>query len=603
MTMPSQFWWMILGMPLLAALLIAAGTHPFRKASAALSLGSAFLCFGVSAWGVLSQSVVATPITWLKAGNFTISLGLTLDGLAQVMLLVVTGVGFLIHLFSLSYMQGEKGWSRYFGSLSLFMFSMTGIVVSDNLLMIFIFWELVGVSSYALIGFWFERESAAAAANKAFIVNRIGDFGFLLGILGVWTLLGALNFVELQNLTANNALNGINQTLFTLSILGLFCGVMGKSAQVPLHVWLPDAMEGPTPVSALIHAATMVAAGVYFLCRIFFLLELAPVALQVVAAVGGVTALFAAFIATQQNDIKRILAYSTLSQLGLMVMAVGVMAPGAAMFHLTTHAFFKALLFLGAGSVIHALHHEQIIWQMGGLNRRMPLTALCFTIGMLALAGCPGLSGFFSKETILFAAWEKNPIWFWVGLLTSFLTAFYMMRLLVVAFWGEEKSRVAKEAHESSWIMLVPLFLLAILSVIAGWGHVLTERIGFVENHEGNVVFVMGASITVFVLGLGLGWLCYRNRSKEVWHWPLLEKAFGVDFVYQKVFVQGHDGLSRVWNGLDRFLIQGIIVRGGTWTVAGMGHVCRFMQSGSLQSYVFLFGLGLAVVLWWLWKG
>ncbi|MEZ5405161.1 MAG: NADH-quinone oxidoreductase subunit L [Verrucomicrobiia bacterium] len=602
--MPSQFWWLILGVPLLVALFVAAVAHPFRKVSAALSLGSALLCFGVSVWGIVSKSMAPSFFSWLQAGSFSISFGFTLDGLAQVMLLVVTGVGFLIHLFSLGYMRGEKGWSRYFGCLSLFMFSMTGIVVSNNLLMIFIFWELVGVSSYALIGFWFERDSAAAAANKAFIVNRIGDFGFLLGILGVWTLLGSLNFVELKNGVAISQLNGVDQTLFTLSILGLFCGVMGKSAQIPLHVWLPDAMEGPTPVSALIHAATMVAAGVYFLCRIFFLLELAPIALQVVAAIGGVTSLFAAIIATQQNDIKRILAYSTLSQLGLMVMAVGVAAPGAAMFHLTTHAFFKALLFLGAGSVIHALHHEQMIWQMGGLNRRMPITALCFTVGMLALAGCPGLSGFFSKETILAAAWAKNPVWFWVGLLTTFLTAFYMMRLLVVVFWGEEKSRSAKEAHESSWVMLVPLFLLAILSVVAGWGHVLADHIGFPQNHEGTGgSFVMGASITVFVLGLGLAWLSYRNRSKEIWHWPLVEKAFGVDRIYQKVFVRGHDVLSCVWSGIDRFLIQGIVVRGGAWTVAGMGHVCRAMQSGSLQGYVFLFGVGLAIILWWLWKG
>lgn len=602
--MPSALWWSILGFPLLSALLIAASTHPFQKLSATFSLGSAFLCFAITLWGIFSHSSLPSSVEWLKISHFSISLGFVLDGLAQVMLLVVTGVGLLIHIFSLNYMQGDKGWSRYFGCLSLFMFSMTGIVVSHNLLMSFIFWELVGVSSYLLIGFWFDRDSAVAAANKAFIVNRIGDFGFILGILGIWTLSGSLNFKELQAGVINGQWNNFNQTAITLSVLGLFCGVMGKSAQVPLHVWLPDAMEGPTPVSALIHAATMVAAGVYFLCRIFFLFQLSPIALQMVATVGAITALFAAFIATQQDDIKRILAYSTLSQLGLMVMAVGVLAPGAAMFHLTTHAFFKALLFLGAGSVIHSLHHEQNIWQMGGLKRRMPVTTLCFTLGMLALAGCPLFSGFFSKEAILYAAWAKSPLWFGIGLLTSFLTAFYMTRLLVVVFLGEERSRSAKEAHESSWVMLLPLVLLAFLSVGAGWGHWLPDRIGFSTIHpETGGAFVMGASITVFVAGLGLGWLCYRNRSKEIWRWPFLEKAFGIDSIYQNVFVRGNDYFSRAWNGVDRILIQGILIRGSCYAVAGVGNVCRFMQSGSLQGYALLFGFGLALMLWWIWKG
>ena len=601
--MPPELWWGVLGIPLATALLIAV-VKPFYQVSSGLSLGSAFLCFGISLWGVLSEASGPINITWLSIGELNISLGFILDGLAQVMLLVVTGVGLLIHIFSLSYMRGDKGWSRYFGCLSLFMFSMTGIVVSNNLLMSFIFWELVGVSSYLLIGFWFERESATAAANKAFIVNRIGDFGFILGILGIWSLFGSISFADLKNIIQSGQGTELNQTALTLSILGLFCGVVGKSAQIPLHVWLPDAMEGPTPVSALIHAATMVAAGVYFLCRTFFLFELEALVLQIVTAVGGITALFAALVATQQNDIKRILAYSTLSQLGLMVMAVGLAAPGAAMFHLTTHAFFKALLFLAAGSVIHGLHHEQNIWQMGGLQRRMPLTTFCFAIGMLALAGCPLLSGFFSKEAILSAAWERNPLWFFVGLFTSFLTAFYMTRLLVVAFMGKAKSSSATEAHESSWVMILPLMILAIFSIAGGWGHELINRIGFGASHAGvGGTMVLGASITVFVLGLGLGWGIYRNGSAEVWRLPFLEKAFEIDALYQKIFVKNHNQFSRVWNGIDQIFVQGILIRGGCWAVAGMGHFCRFLQSGSLQGYALLFGLGLGVVLWWLWKG
>src|SRR5438045_2533557 len=376
--------WLILFLPLLSAAAITLFTQKNRALSAGLSIGAIVLGFvlsllfiAVNGWEPLKKE---TLVTWLEVGDLQVDFGLRLDPLSLLMLLVVTGVGGAIHIYSWGYMRDDPGFSRYFAGLSLFTFSMLGIVLANNFLMLFIFWELVGVSSYLLIGHWFERPSAADAAKKAFITNRLGDFGFLLGILMVWGLAGGLNFslIEAQ-LKQNPALFG---PMATVAGLLIFCGAAGNSAQFPLHVWLPDAMEGPTPVSALIHAATMVAAGVYMLCRVFFIFN--SETLQVIAYIGGFTALLAALIAVQQNDIKRILAYSTLSQLGYMVMAVGLNGPTAAMFHLTTHAFFKALLFLGSGSVILAMHHEQDIWKMGGLRRKMPVTFWTFMIGTLA---------------------------------------------------------------------------------------------------------------------------------------------------------------------------------------------------------------------------
>ena len=373
-----------------------------------------------------------------------------------MMMLIVTGVGGAIHIYSFGYMREDRGFSRFFACMSLFTFSMLGIVLANNFIQLFIFWELVGVSSYLLIGFWFEKPSAADAAKKAFITNRLGDFGFLLGILMVWTVLGSLNFSTLQQtLIANPAALG---TIASIAGLLIFCGAMGKSAQFPLHVWLPDAMEGPTPVSALIHAATMVAAGVYMLCRIIFLLD--PTALLVIAYIGGFTSLLAALIAIQQNDIKRILAYSTLSQLGYMVMAVGLSGPTAAMFHLTTHAFFKALLFLGAGSVILALHHEQDIWKMGGLRQKMPVTFWTFIIGTLALCGVPPFSGFYSKDSILAQAFDQiksdRLVLFALAVSVAMLTTFYMFRLFYVAFLGKAKTESAEHAYESPPVMAWP---------------------------------------------------------------------------------------------------------------------------------------------------
>src|SRR5438876_2212007 len=433
--------WLILFLPLLSAATITLFTQKNRELSARLSIGAIVSGFVLSVifiaangWEPLQKETLAT---WLEVGEWQVDFGLRLDPLSLLMLLVVTGFGGAIHIYSWGYMRDDRGFSRYFAGLSLFTFSMLGIVLANNFLMLFIFWELVGVSSYLLIGHWFERPSAADAAKKAFITNRLGDFGFLLGILLVWGLAGGLNFSLIEDaLRQNPALFGSAATVAGLLI---FCGAVGKSAQFPLHVWLPDAMEGPTPVSALIHAATMVAAGVYMLCRVFFIFN-AP-ALHVIAWVGGITALMSALIAIQQNDIKRILAYSTLSQLGYMVMAVGLGGPTPAMFHLTTHAFFKALLFLGAGSVIIALHHEQDIWKMGGLRKKMPVTFWTFLVGTLALCGVPPFSGFYSKDAILAQALEqKSYLLFALAAFVAVLTTFYMFRLFFVAFLGSPKT-------------------------------------------------------------------------------------------------------------------------------------------------------------------
>ena len=465
--------WIILFAPLISAAVITLLTRKAQMLSALISCAAIITGFVLtlqlySAMGHgEAHSLAPAPLTWLVIGDLVkIEIGATIDHLSVLMLLVVTGVGSAIHIYSLGYMKGDPGFSRFFACLSLFTFSMLGIVLSNNFIQIFIFWELVGVSSYLLIGFWFEKHSAAEAGKKAFLTNRIGDFGMMLGILLLWTQTGTFCFAELPAKIA-----AIPAGTLSLIAALIFCGAVGKSAQFPLHVWLPDAMEGPTPVSALIHAATMVAAGVYMLCRVAFLILPSETALHLIAWIGGVTALMAATIAIAQNDIKRILAYSTLSQLGYMVMAVGLTGITPAMFHLTTHAFFKALLFLGAGSVIHALHHEQDIWKMGGLWKKTPVTFWTFLIGTLALAGVPPLSGFYSKDAILLLAFEHNKLLFVIGVLTALLTAYYMGREVFVVFFGKPRDHHAYDhAHESPAVMTLPLVFLCVLSVIAGWG-------------------------------------------------------------------------------------------------------------------------------------
>jgi NADH-quinone oxidoreductase subunit L len=522
---------------------------------------------------------------------------------------MVTGVASAIHIYSWGYMAGDQSFPRFFACLSLFTFSMLGIVLANNFIELFIFWELVGVSSYLLIGFWFERPAAADAGKKAFITNRLGDFGFILGILLVWATLGSVNFTELQkNLLSNNQAWG---TVATMGGLLIFCGAMGKSAQFPLHVWLPDAMEGPTPVSALIHAATMVAAGVYMLCRVTFLLN-GP-ALDAIAWIGGFTALLSALIAVQQNDIKRILAYSTLSQLGYMVMAVGLHGPTPAMFHLTTHAFFKALLFLGAGSVILGLHHEQDIWMMGSLRRKMPVTFWTFLVGTLALAGVWPLSGFFSKDSILALAAERNFILFLLGVAVAFLTTFYMFRLVFVVFFGATKSESAGHAHESPPVMVWPLRILAVFSVIGGLIG-LAQIYGTQLSTEAVETGIFGpfihaplasvAGLLAVAAGVAAAYLLYSKAAKD----PLPERLgalsramrnrFYFDELYEEVFIRAHDLLAAIATFFDRWIITGLAVRGTHGTTELIGRMLRQFQTGNLQTYAFLFALGVAFLLY-----
>ena len=456
--------WLVLLAPLGSAIVITLFTLRRKTLSSFISIAAVLMSFVCSCLIFTEQSISAVELTWIDiSAGLKVPLGLTIDQLSKTMLVLVSGVGAIIHIYSLGYMRKDEGKSRYFAALSLFMFAMLGIVLSNNFVMLFIFWELVGFTSYVLIGHWFERDAAAEAAKKAFITTRIGDFGFMLGILMVWMPTGSVVFPELaQRMSILTA----NPSYLTISALLIFCGAVGKSAQFPLHVWLPDAMEGPTPVSALIHAATMVAAGVYMLARVGFIIQASLAALTVIAWIGTITALIAALMATQQDDIKRILAYSTLSQLGYMVMAIGLASSNAAMFHLFTHAFFKALLFLGAGSIIIALHHEQDIWEMGGLSQGLKITFVTFLIGALALMGCPPFSGFFSKDAILALAYEKNMPIFVFALGTAFLTAFYVTRLMVVVFFGHPRGHAARVSRESPLVMTGPLIALALLVVL-----------------------------------------------------------------------------------------------------------------------------------------
>jgi NADH-quinone oxidoreductase subunit L len=610
------FPWLILFLPLLSAAVITLFFLRNKAVSSLISIGAVvagfvMTCLFVNANGMHFSG--ETSVNWLSISNLSADFGLKLDALSMMMLFVVTGVGGLIHIYSYGYMHEDESMPRFFACLSLFTFSMLGIVLANNFLMMFIFWELVGVSSYLLIGFWFEKPSAGDAAKKAFIVNRLGDFGFLFGILMVWGLLGSLSFSTLQSVMAANPV--ALGCCATIAALLIFCGCMGKSAQFPLHVWLPDAMEGPTPVSALIHAATMVAAGVYMLCRTLFLFN--AESLHIIAYIGGFTALLAALMAVQQNDIKRIIAYSTLSQLGYMVMAVGLGGPTSAMFHLTTHAFFKALLFLAAGSVIIGMHHEQDIWKMGGLKKKMPITFWTFLIGTLALSGVPPFAGFYSKDSILAQALEeKNYLLFGVAVFVAALTVFYTFRLFFVVFLGKEKSKEASHAHESPLVITIPLMILAVFSFAGGF-------IGITNNygsqfgaerasltvmeqfmHPFHDVFPMACGLGAALVGFLVAMALYKNVDSD----PLPKKLGGLatamknrfyfDEIYEATFIRAHDFLATVADWIDRWILEGAIIgaiRGGTDLT---GRALRLAQTGNLQTYAFLFVLGVALVLY-----
>jgi len=593
--MISSLPWIALLLPLVSAFAIIIATRPLRTISALISVAAVLGSFVCAAVIFFEETSAAPWFLWIDLGPaFSIPLGLTLDPLSRSMLFMVTGVGALIHIYSLGYMGSDEGKSRYFAGLSLFMFSMLGIVLANNFVMMFIFWELVGASSWLLIGHWFERASAADAAKKAFITNRIGDFGFMLGILMVWWATGSLGF---DGIAANMSRLTNHPTYLTIAALCVFCGAVGKSAQFPLHVWLPDAMEGPTPVSALIHAATMVAAGVYMLVRVGFLINASSTALLVVAWIGTITALLAALMATQQDDIKRILAYSTLSQLGYMVMAVGLASGAAAMFHLFTHAAFKALLFLGSGSIIYMLHHEQNIWKMGGLAKRLPITFLTFLIGTLALIGFPGFSGFFSKDAILALAFQRSLPIFVLGAFTALLTAFYMTRLLIVALFGRPRSQVAAQSSESPPVMTVPLMLLAIPAAIGGFGF-FAARFLTLPNEKEKLLTVPIVAFVCLLIGILGAVLLYRNRSDEPIRIPLFRERFYLDEFYAWLVRWTQDLLASLAGFVDRWILDGAIIRGlsgGTWSG---GFLLRLLQVGNLQAYGFLFGLGVVVLLY-----
>ena len=587
--------WIILLLPLVSATVITLFTLRWKTASAFISIAAVLASFVCSCLIFTKSGVVAAEFTWINIGGaLKVPLGFTLDQLSKTMLVLVSGVGATIHIYSLGYMRDDKGKSRYFAALSLFMFAMLGIVLANNFVMLFIFWELVGFTSYVLIGHWFFRDAAADAANKAFITTRIGDFGFMIGILMVWMATGSVVFAEIA---PRMSVLASHPAFVTLAALLIFCGAVGKSAQFPLHVWLPDAMEGPTPISALIHAATMVAAGVYMLVRVAFVIQASQTALLVVAWIGTITAVMAAFIATQQNDIKRILAYSTLSQLGYMVMAVGIASNDAAMFHLFTHAFFKALLFLGAGSVIVMLHHEQNIWQMGGLSRKLPITFATFAVGALALIGCPPFSGFFSKDAILALAYERNMPIFVVGLFTAFLTAFYVVRLLVIVFFGDNRSEVARQGKESPLVMTGPLIVLAVLAALGGFGFFARNFLTLpVEKEPGYLVPAL--AFGALIVGSGLAIAIYRNRSNEPIDVEVLRHKFYFDEFYAWLITWTQELLAHVSAFIDRWIIDTGAVDGssrGTW---GVGALLRLIQVGNLQAYAFLFGLGVVAVIY-----
>ncbi|MEO0414191.1 MAG: NADH-quinone oxidoreductase subunit L [Verrucomicrobiota bacterium] len=599
---PNITAWTILMLPLVVAAVILLGVKKWSNISAYLSTGSALatliLTISLMRSG-MEKAIEITPFQWINLGDkFNVEIGFKLDEQAVGMMFIVTAIGFLVHLFSLAYMNTDGGKSRYFASLALFMFSMTGIVFANNFVMMFIFWELVGVSSYLLISHWFTKASAAEAAKKAFLTNRIGDFGFMIGILLIWVLTQSIYFDEIKQ-----AIGGVtNVTLLNIAVICVFCGAIGKSAQAPLHIWLPDAMEGPTPVSALIHAATMVAAGVFMLARISFLVLEAEVAAAVITWVGAITALLAALMALQQDDIKRVLAFSTLSQLGYMVMAQGLDHGGstAGMFHLYTHAFFKALLFLGSGAIIYACHHQQNIWKMGGLSKKMPITFITFLVGTAALIAVPLLSGFWSKEKILEIA-LKEEAWhvYVIGLIVAVLTPFYMTRLFIVTFFGKPRTKDADHAKEVNPVMLFPLIVLAVLSIISAYKPISGWLLAPKGVTLGDLHFNLttGLSLAALIVGAGLAILIYRGRDKDPINIPLFARKFYIDEIYIGLVRIFQDAVGGVLDVFDRFVIDPIVARFPALGALSAGSFLRIFQTGNLQSYAFYFGVAILALI------
>ncbi len=643
--------WLIPLLPVAGVVLNGAfGRRLPLKAVGAIACLTVLIAFGLSLGAVLELAELPDGLrqfetdvaTWLPLGelgggsDLTIPWGFGLDPLSSVLLLVVTGVGFLIHVYSVGYMDHERDYARFFIYLNLFMAMMLLLVLGNNLLVLFVGWEGVGLCSYLLIGFYYDQPfdkrtgmSCADAGRKAFIVNRIGDFAFLIGMLYLVIEFGTLKFSELN--TALAVHGGTPGWLLTGIGLLLFFGACGKSAQIPLFVWLPDAMAGPTPVSALIHAATMVTAGVYMVCRMSALYSATPEAMAVVAAVGAATALFAATMGITATDIKKVLAYSTVSQLGFMFAAAGVGAYVAAIFHLMTHAFFKALLFLGAGSVIHGLHGQQDIRKMGGLRAKMPRTFITFLVAMLAIVGIPGFAGFFSKDEILAGVWNSGNKVIWAVLaVAALITAFYMTRLLWLVFFGKYRGDDAtwSKTHESPALMTVPLIVLAMLSIVGGWVGIPVVMSGwFGENkiqpwlapaftepggHTGAIVHEAGMQTMliliatfVAVLGIALAWMVYRRDGAAV-AWvkrfgplhTLLRNLYWVDEFYELVVLRPFYALSRFFAAVDRWVVDGLVNATGV-TAEVSGQVIKLFQTGLVRNYALMFLFGVLVILYY----
>jgi NADH-quinone oxidoreductase subunit L len=670
--------WLIPILPLVGAAINGLfGKRFSRRGVAAVALLFCGAAFFMTLWiaaqfSSLPLPHVETAVTWLRSGNFSIDYSFALDQLSLVMLLVVTGVGFLIHIYSVGYMWEEGGYYRFFSYLNLFMFFMLTLVLASNYLLMFVGWEGVGLASYLLIGFFFLRDSAASAGKKAFIVNRIGDFGFLIALFLIIKHFGSLDFQQVFATVQPYAPETTGVGFLTAIALLLMVGACGKSAQIPLYVWLPDAMEGPTPVSALIHAATMVTAGVYMVARSHVIFERAPSALTVVAIIGLLTAFFAATIGIAQTDIKKVLAYSTISQLGYMFLACGVAAFSAGIFHLMTHAFFKGLLFLAAGSVIHAVGGEQDMRKMGGLRKHIPWTFWTMTIATIAIAGIPPFAGFFSKDEILWRAYQASWIFWLVGLVTAFITSFYMFRLLFMTFFGEYRGAAGAEhgheehaghgthlgrdddaragahaphgqaphghghggIHESPWVMLAPLVILAVLSIVGGWVGMHNRFANFLAPvFESNAIaartFEGGAatpggeaglettlmviSIAAALLGFLLAYLLY-NRKPELpdriaasLHslYSAVANKYWIDELYAWILVKPLIAISGIvfWRGIDQGVIDATL-DGSADGARDLSDQVRHMQSGNVRSYAGWVAIGATVVIaYMVWVG
>ena len=607
--------WLIPLLPAIAFVIIGMLTRSYGKLSAFIAVCMSTISFLLSSGvtyavvnnGITVEMPFVQKLSWMSIGSVDITMGVLIDPLTAMMLMVVSTVSLLVQIYSCGYMKGDSGYGRFFSFLSLFAASMLGLVLAVNFLQMYVFWELVGLCSYLLIGFYYYKISAREAAKKAFMTTRVGDFGLLLGILLLQINFGTLDFMALKEIIPAHIMSA-GTGLMTIIALLIFVGPIGKSGQFPLHVWLPDAMEGPTPVSALIHAATMVVAGVYLVGRAFFMFNELPTVMTFIAWVGGFTAFFAASIAFTQTAIKRILAYSTISQLGYMMLALGVGSLTASFFHLMTHAFFKALLFLCAGAVMHAMADEANIFKMGGLKNKMPITFATMTIGVLAIAGIPPFAGFFSKDEILGAAAAVSTPLYILATLTAFMTAFYMARLLFVTFFGQPASEESYEhAHEASWFMLIPLIVLGALAVVSGlWGHIYSfgEWVRFGAAHEAGIdMFIAVSSTILSLVAFGIAWNIYVTKkwSSDVIAekcgilYKLSYNKFYIDEIYAALIKVAVDGVAKVFYWIDIYIVDGII-NGLAGLVGGISAMLSKAENGQAQHYAGFFICGVVIL-------